>query len=158
VAFAPNGRQILTASDDGTMRLWDVPSGLEVRRLKGYSSRVLSVALSSDGGQALSGHGDGSVRLWDLENMEEVRRFERHRAKVTAVAFAPDGRTAFSASPDETLRRWDTATGWQLGICRVGSAIHCLAVSDDGLSVFAGGRDGVEQKWSWPHSYAELST
>ena len=42
VAFAPTGRQVLTASDDGTMRLWNVASGLEVRRLTAHGSRALS--------------------------------------------------------------------------------------------------------------------
>jgi WD40 repeat protein len=152
VAFAPTGRQILTASDDGTMRLWDVASGLEVRRLKGYGSRVLSIALAPDGGRALSGHVDGSMRVWHLENMEEIRRLERHRDQVGAVAFAPDGRTAFSGSLDKSVRRWDTTTGRQLGICRGDAAVHCLAVSQDGHTVLVGGLGGNVQRWGWPHS------
>jgi WD40 repeat protein len=173
VAFAATGRQILTASDDGTMRLWDVASGLEVRRLKGYGSRVLSVAVSSDGSRALSGHVDGSVRVWDLENMEEICRLERHRAQVTAVAFAPDGRMAFSGSLDKTVRRWDTMTGQQVGICRGmpvykkvygslqealeqergvyrGLPVYNLAVSQDGLTFLVGNLLGNVQRWSWP--------
>jgi WD40 repeat protein len=152
VAFAPTGRQVLTASDDGTMRLWDVASRLEVRRLKGYGSRVVCVALSPDGSQALSGHLDGSVRVWDLEKMEEIRRLERHRDQVSAVAFAPDGRTAFSGSLDKTVRRWDTTTGQQLGICRAKAAVYCLAVSQDGHTVLVGGLVGDVQRWGWPPS------
>jgi WD40 repeat protein len=147
VAFAPTGRQVLTAGDDGTMRLWDVASGLEVRRLKRYRSRVLCVALSPDGGRALSGHVDGSVLLWDLENMDEIRRLERHRDQVSAVAFAPDGLTAFSGSRDKTVRRWDMTTGRQLGICRAAAAVHCLAVSQDGHTVLVGGLGGDVQRW-----------
>jgi WD40 repeat protein len=152
VAFAPTGRQILTAGDDGTMRLWDVASGLEVRRLKGYGSRVLSVALSRDGSRALSGHVDGSVWVWGLENMEEIRRLERHRDQVSAVAFAPDGRTAFSGSLDKTVRRWDTTTGRQLGICRACAAVSCLTVSQDGHTILVGGLGGHVQRWGRPHS------
>jgi hypothetical protein len=150
VAFAPTGRQILTASDDGTMRLWDVVSGLEVRRLKRSSSRVLCVALSPDGERALSGHVDGSVRVWDLEEMEEIRSLERHRDGVSAVAFAPDGHTAFSGSLDKTVRRWDTTTGRQEGICRCDTVVYSLAVSQDGLTVLVGGAGGHVQRWGWP--------
>jgi hypothetical protein len=150
VAIAPTGRQVLSASDDGTMRLWDVASGLEVRRLKGYRSPALSLGLSSDGSRALSGHEDGSVRVWDLENVEEVGRFERHRAEVSAVAFAPDGRTAFSGSLDQTVRRWDLATGRQLGICRGQAWVTSLAVSRDGLTILVSGELLVSRLWGWP--------
>src|SRR5262249_6258514 len=138
------------ASDDGTMRLWDVASGLQVRRIKGYHSRVLTIAISPDGSLVLSGHEDGSVRLWDLDDEKALRRFERHRAAVTAVAFAPDRGTAIRASLDQTVRRWDTTTGRQLGICRGKEAIHSLAVSQDGLTVVTGGGNGVVTRWSWP--------
>jgi WD40 repeat protein len=149
VAFAPTGRQVLSASDDGTMRSWDVATGLQVHRLKGYRSRVLAVALSPDGRRALSGHEDSSVRLWDLEDEAEVNRFERHRAAVTAVAFAADGRTAVSGSYDGTVYRWDTTTGRQMGICRGKKGISSLAVSGDGLTVLTGCDNGFVQLWSW---------
>jgi serine/threonine-protein kinase len=149
VAFAPTGRQILSASDDGTMRLWDVASGLEVRRLRGHRSRVLGVAISPDGSRGISGHEDGSARVWDLENMEEITRFERHRAEVMAVAFAPDGRTAFSGSRDRTVRWWDTTTGRPLGIGRGTAPVHSLAVSRDGLTVLACSETGIVQLWRW---------
>jgi hypothetical protein len=150
VAFAADGRQILSASDDGTMRLWDVASGLQVRRLKGYGSRVLGVALAPDGTRALSGHEDGSVRLWDLANEEEVSRFERHRAAVTGVAFAADDHTAVSGSLDGTVRWWDTTTGRQLVICRGEAAVSSLAVSRDGRTILAGFKTGAVQLWGWP--------
>jgi WD40 repeat protein len=130
------------------MRLWDVASGLEVRRLKAPRGRVLSVALSPDGARALSGHEDGSARVWDLDTQEEVVLFERHRGAVNAVAFA-DGRTAVSGSNDETVRRWDTTSGQQLGFCR-GKWVNSLAVSQDGLTVLAGCVGGVVQVWAWP--------
>src|SRR5262249_17907601 len=152
VASARGGGQVLTAGDDGTMRLWDVASGLQVRRLKGYRSRVLCVAVSPDGSRALSGHEDGSVRLWDLENEEEVKRLERHRAEVSAVAFAPDGRTAFSGSLDWTVRRWDTTPGRTLAI-RSGMPVYSLAVCRDGLAVLAGGHE--VQLWGWPPLYGQ---
>jgi hypothetical protein len=62
VAFAPGGKQVLSGSADGTVRLWDVASGKEVRRFGGHKGVVHSVALSPDGRRALSGGRDGVLR------------------------------------------------------------------------------------------------
>ncbi len=67
VAIADDGRRILSAGDDGTVRLWDVPSGKEVLRLVGHAGAVNAVAFAPDGGRAATAGDDGTVRLWDLQ-------------------------------------------------------------------------------------------
>jgi len=109
VTFAPSGRQFLTASDDGTMRLWDVVSGLEVRCLKRLA-RVLCVALSRTAAGRFRGTWTQRA-VWDLEIMEKGPSPGEAPGPVSAVAFAPDGRTAFSGSLDQTVRRWTRRRG-----------------------------------------------
>ena len=66
VAFSPNGKSLASASDDGTVRLWDV-SGHQAlgAPLRGHRGAVLSVAFSPDGQLLASGGDDGTVRLWE---------------------------------------------------------------------------------------------
>jgi WD40 repeat protein len=65
-AFSPDGRWALSASDDRTLRLWDVASGQEIRQFIGHASGVNGCAFSPDGRWALSASNDYTLRLWEV--------------------------------------------------------------------------------------------
>jgi WD40 repeat protein/tRNA A-37 threonylcarbamoyl transferase component Bud32 len=66
VAYSADGRFLLTGCEDKAVRLWDVRSGRELRRLTGHAEAVTSVAFSGDGRLAFSGGQDKRVRVWQL--------------------------------------------------------------------------------------------
>jgi WD40 repeat protein len=51
-----------------SLRLWDLNTGKELKRFKGHTAPVLSLALSADGRFLVSGSGDGTMRLWEMPN------------------------------------------------------------------------------------------
>jgi WD40 repeat protein len=111
VAFSPDGRQVLSGSSDGTMRLWSVSRGKELRRFGGQMGLVQSVAFSPDGRFVLSGEytlpGENTImRLWEVESGLEMARFTGHKKLIWSVAFSPNGRFGLSGSADQTLRLW----------------------------------------------------
>jgi WD40 repeat protein len=115
IAITPDGKQALAGNEEGTIKLWDVSSGKEIRTLKGHVGAVTSVAISPDGKMAASGGLDKTVKLWDLGTGMEIRTFVGHTAAVTGVTFSPDGKFLLSGSLDKSIKQWDVQTGRQIG-------------------------------------------
>ena len=108
VAVLPEDRSFLSASEDGTVRLWEIGSGKEVRRLA-HDGPVHSVAVSPDGRRVLSsgwGPAPKMLRLWDRSSGHEIHRFLGHQGDVLDVAFSPDDRRALSSDTAGSLILW----------------------------------------------------
>jgi WD40 repeat protein len=109
VAFAPDGRSVVSASGDRTIKLWDLTTGAERATLRGHTDQVDAVAFSPDGKLLASASHDRTVRLWDLATLKEHSVFQGHASRVTSVAFTPDGHWLASGSYDKTVRMWPVA-------------------------------------------------
>ena len=120
VAISPDGKQLLSGSFDGTMRLWDLQTGKEIKVFKGTGHFVESVAFTSDGKRAVCSYGPTkvlearfdedprcSVRLWDLNTGKELKVFKGHAGPVLSLALSQNGRFLVSGSADNTMRLWE---------------------------------------------------
>ena len=148
VAFSPDGRQVLSGSDDFTLKLWDAASGALLRTFVGHSRAVMSVAFSPDGRELLSGSVDSTLKLWDAASGALLRTFAGHSGTVNSVAFSPDGRQVLSGGSDYTLKLWDAATGNPLRTFEGHSGqVQSVAFSPDGRQVLSGSDDFTLKLW-----------
>eukprot|EP00741_Cyanophora_paradoxa_P014480 tig00020801_g13965.t1 len=155
LAISRDGLHIVSGSRDGTVRMWDVETGSELRRLEGHLDKVTSVAVSPDGRRIFLGSEDKTVRVWDAETGSELRRMEGHAGPVNSVAVFPDGRLIISSrggfvscSDDKTVRVWDAETGSELRRLEGHSdKVISVAVSPDGRHIVSGSFDGTVRVW-----------
>jgi WD40 repeat protein len=147
VAALPERGQALSAGADGTVRLWDLDSGREVRRFEGHSGGACAV-VALPGGQALTAGPDGTMRLWDLDSGREVRRFAGHSTGVRAVAALSERGQVLSVGPDGTVRLWDLASGREVQrlVGHSGALVAVAALPERGQALSAGA-DGTARLW-----------
>jgi WD40 repeat protein len=120
VAFSPDGQTLASGGSvsDGTVRLWDVASGIQLRVLRGHESLISQLAFSDDGRLLASSSGERII-LWDVATGDALRAIETAQTDLNQLAFIKDDKQLISGSgaggaEEQTVKIWDTATGEQL--------------------------------------------
>ncbi|MEA2131141.1 MAG: hypothetical protein QOJ85_4032 [Solirubrobacteraceae bacterium] len=140
VRFSRDGREILTASRDGTAIIWDAQTAKVKRRLTGHEAPVNSAEYSADGRRIVTAGDDGTIRVWTAGGRGRPVILRGHVGAVLAAEFSPDGSRIVSAGADGTVRIWDAAGGETLVVLyqHRGAALSA-SFSPDGRSVVSTG-------------------
>ncbi|MDO9068720.1 MAG: NACHT domain-containing protein [Deltaproteobacteria bacterium] len=147
-AFSPNGKSLISASDDKTLKLWDALTGECLRSFSGHADRVLSCAFAPDGKSLISASLDKTIKLWDALTGECLRSFSGHAETVFSCTFAPDGKSLISASDDNTIKLWDALTGECLRTFSGHAAlVRSCAFAPDGKSLISASYDNTIKLW-----------
>ena len=147
-AFSPDGSRVVTASMDGTARLWDATTGAVLATLSGHMGIVFSAVFSPDGTRVVTASSDNTARLWDGKSGAALATLSGHTDRVTSAVFSPDGSRIVTASDDRTARLWDGKSGAALATLsghtgRVFSAVF----SPDGSRIVTASDDNTARLW-----------
>lgn len=165
LAFADSGRLLATASQDGTVRLWqmhslkahqgswDLPKMVAELHHNPHGRPVLALAVSPDGHMLASGDADNTIKLWsiavaDPHRVSQVGTLLGHTSFVESLAFSPRGGVLASAGKDRVLRIWSLATGRQIAaLPGHQNEIRFIAFSPNGRMVATGSDDSTVRIW-----------
>jgi WD40 repeat protein len=155
LAFLADGKTLLSASFDGTMKTWDVARQKELASRADRSQTLYSLALSPNGrllAAAGASRDSGEVKLWDVARLEPVATVRGHTGVALGVAFSPDSRTLATASADRSARLWTLTDSGELEDKHILArgrrcGIRAMAFSSDGKTLVTGSSDETVKLW-----------
>ena len=138
--FFNDDKQLATAGDDGTLRIWNLADSRQLRVIqhepdsRGSMKRIRAMDVSPNGSYVATSSMDDSVRLWETATGKEIYRLPGHGrlGGWRALRFTPDSKQLISWGDDMHVYSWDVATGM---------AVNEYTLKPDGLDVKAQ-RDG----------------
>ena len=152
VKISPDGKWLLSASADTTVRLWSTTSWKCMHVLSHthgtYSHGTNDASFSADSKYVASASDDRTIILWEVASGKKIRTLRGHQNFVFCVAFSPAGNLLASGSFDESLRIWSVKDGKCLKILPAHSdPVSGVDFSCDGTLIVSGSYDGLCRIW-----------
>jgi Tol biopolymer transport system component len=111
VGWSRDGARIASGSQDRSARVWEWPSGKELRVFRDHSDGVSRVCFAPDGKSLYTASLDHNARRFDIEKGGLLRLFSGHNDAITALAVSPDGKRLVTSGGEPNLRWWNVDTG-----------------------------------------------
>ncbi|MEQ9288103.1 MAG: WD40 repeat domain-containing protein [Cyclobacteriaceae bacterium] len=139
VQYSPTGKHIYSASEDKSIKMWDVATGIDVNTFNAHEAGVNCIFLSKDGKTLLSGDKNGRIIVWDALKGEVLTTIDGHEGGVNTAKLSTDGQMIVSGGEDELLKLWTIQGDSIKTISGFSAPIKNLAISPDGDRIVTGG-------------------
>ena len=148
VAVSVEADRMVTALDDGSIRLWSLSEGRELAKLDGHSGRTMGVAVSQGSGKMASLGEDGSVQIWRLDSGKKIARYA-DGPRAGSVALSKSGALFATGHQDGSVRIRDAASGKvQAALNTDGAPVRAIALGGGDALLVAGTENGKLFAWN----------
>lgn len=146
--FTPKNDHLLSASDDTTLRLWDLETKEPIAVYRGHTYPVWTADIFQNEQFFVSGSQDRTAKLWAFERTYPLRIFAGHTADIDCVSIHPNGVYLATGSADSSIRMWSVTDGSTVRIL-VGhrGTILSVAFSPCGKYLASAGEDHRVKVW-----------
>jgi len=155
--FRPDGKAILTCSEDHTAKLWRLNEDRVYSIAEfHHAAPVLAGAFTNDARKIATASADGTVRVWDADNGSSLSPPLVHDSKVIAVTFSPDGESVVAGCDDGTARLWRVTSGawWSAVLYHHGPVTAVAFHPTNNRLILTASTDGSARLWTMPDPVA----
>jgi WD40 repeat protein len=110
IAFSRDCKRVVTACEDGIVRIFSAPDWKLLQTLTGHQGPVHWAEFSPDGTWVVSAGEDKTVKIWSPEDGKLVQSLEESKAPLLTVSFSPNGQ-AVAASSEHAVLIWQRTGG-----------------------------------------------
>lgn len=142
-----SGETLVSISEDGTIKLWDLNSWMLAGILGAHTGRVNAIAVAGDGPTLICGGETGNLGLWNLATGEWVETLNAHQRSIRAIATSMDHKLLITGGNDRTIKCWHLAKRELLSNLAAETTVYSLALSADQQFLVSGGYDGIIRIW-----------
>ncbi|MDA0195246.1 MAG: caspase family protein [Bacteroidetes bacterium] len=142
VIYSPDGDFVFSASDDKTIKMWDLKTGVDVKNFTGHIAAVKALNITPDGNKLISGDADGKLFIWEVGGNEEaLSKIDAHEGVINTIELTKDGLSFYTGSIDEKIKKWGIQSGQLEQIIEaMTSEVRAMGISPDGTKAVVGGQ------------------
>lgn len=145
VTYAANGEFIVSASDDSTVRIWNLDGS--IKHVLEHDDNVRGIDVFPDSDRLISTSQDGTAKIWDVEGGQLLQTLD-HNASVRSVRVHPNQDYIVTGDVDGRVWIWNPEGTLQASFVAHQGDVNDIIFSSDGSTIFTSGHDTFVKQWS----------
>ncbi len=147
VEFDTDGKRIVTASDDGTARIWDAGTGMATTTFRAENTKLVAAAFTAAGDRVVTASADGTLRIWDTDTQALIDVRTEPAQEVQSATFDSAGNRVVTIS-NGSATIWEINTGFSVPLIFGHSLpIQSATFNPTGDLVLTASKDTTARLW-----------